>query len=608
MIGYGALRDLASSRSTASSRWHGAAVGSLCGFGLGAWEAGLLGSAHGEYLTATAESVLVVLAPVLVYAIGGWLLGLVVARALWMRVLSVIGLLILLRLRYDGVGFHAWPLVTGALVFLLCEYGSIRCARSVWLGPTLIAAALVVASIAFTQLARTPRDERAGAHSATAHASPNAPNVVLVTWDTVRGDSWPALGGKGLDTPALDALIHEGVLLENLRSVAPVTAPAHLSILSGLYPITHGLRSNGDAAPPNPSLRLPELLAARGYDTGAFVSNYSLQGRFGFERGFAAFADRPSPHPIARALALAWQGCVLLRRTLPARLSAAAYQTEGAVTLERALGWYAETRTPAFLWVHFYDAHFPYEPKEPYRARALARAAEGPAAADARSQQLRALQRGEIEQLDDLLARLRIGLEAKDPGLEHTLVVLVADHGECFGEGGILHAHHESLYDATQHIGGVVRLPSSDSNAPRGVRIGEPTSQIDFLPSLCAYLGVDPPAGLLGRSFLRTESMPASTPRGLYMETFQRELGAGRMHAWWEDGWKYVRTLTGAEHLLRMHDGQEIDVATAEPQKLAALRAQLDAFLATQHATASSERELSAQDNSALQALGYAGD
>jgi arylsulfatase A-like enzyme len=456
-----------------------------------------------------------------------------------------------------------------------------------------------------------------------------ASDFVLVTWDTVRADSLPCFGGDGLDTPALDRLVREGALFTDCRAVAPSTAPAHASILSGVMPPQHGLRSNGDAAPPGrPEApvppRLPEQLAAAGWRTGGFVSTWVLRHDYGFDRGFHRFDDRGDRTPFERYFGRFHFGSMLARKFIPAKVRESGTHTPGRTTLARAKEWLAAVESPAqplFLWTHFYDAHLPFTPESPFRERTAARANEGPRAVDPSQQAALVAQRAEIELLDALLGELLAALEQRDPGLKRTWVALVADHGECFGEGGHV-GHHRVLYDATQHVVLAVRPPTGTPDLSTGVRIDQPCNQIDVTPTLLDAAGLAPafqasaletasPASETegARSLLpawRGEAPPDdSEPRGFYMEAFQAELGDRRLQGWSQRGWDLVRGLDGTVELFAPDQAAPVDVSHRHPEMVQRLTARLDAWLAAHPPLATETRVLTDEEKAALDALGY---
>ena len=103
---------------------------------------------------------------------------------------------------------------------------------------------------------------------------------------------------------------------------------------------------------------------------------------------------------------------------------------------------------------------------------------------------------GEISQVDAQIGRLLAGLRACRRW-ENTIVLLVSDHGECFGEGG-LHFDHHGLYDAVTRVAMILRLP-----AVPPARVSALVSHEDVLSTLCEAANLPrPPYELTGRSML----------------------------------------------------------------------------------------------------------
>ncbi len=598
--------------------FHGAALGALAGGLAGAAEAAGFATAQSQYIRSFAESLAVFGTPVWIGVAGGLLGGLLLARlfarAPMLIVLPFLGVVAaVLRWRRTDFAGGAWrttALVAAVgMVVLTLQRRPSRPHRVVGAALALLLA-WPLAALAALALAReeTPPIAAARPAAASTPLAQDAPErVVLVTWDTVRADVLPVFGGGGLATPNLDRLASEGILFEKTLAVAPITGPAHLSILTGLEPPRHGLRSNGDPAPAAVGPHLAALLQGAGFTTAGFVSNLALMRRSGFDRGFSLFDDRPAAPPLARLISMARLGSTFLQRLLPAELAAAAHQTPGEETLRRAKEWLATAPPRAFLWTHFYDAHAPYDPHEPYASRTRARADEGLRAVDPRAQADVISQRGEIEHLDALLGELREALETSDPGLEKTLLLVVADHGECFGEGG-LRGHHQSLLHATQHVPLLIRTHGAHPQHATlaGLRVSDATSQIDVLPTVLAAVGLPAEQEAHGIDLL-TLAMGGEAPaRGFYLEAFQHALGGKRLQGWTEAGWKYLRDQAGHEQLLRLAaDGRETHVD--DNGRLADLRARLDAWIAEHpQAGGAGSAPLSSADAEALKALGYA--
>src|SRR6266496_1656854 len=117
-------------------------------------------------------------------------------------------------------------------------------------------------------------------------------NVLLITIDTLRADALGAYGNTTVSTPWLDRLSAGGVRFSRAMAQSVVTLPSHANILSGRYPFRHGVRENSGFRFPADVETMATLLKARGYRTGAFVSAFPLDVRFGLGRGFDVYDDR----------------------------------------------------------------------------------------------------------------------------------------------------------------------------------------------------------------------------------------------------------------------------------------------------------------------------
>ena len=117
-------------------------------------------------------------------------------------------------------------------------------------------------------------------------------NVVLVTFDTLRRDRVGAYASGTHLTPTLDALAAAGIVYTRAFSHAPLTLPAHTSILTGRTPPAHGVRNNGSFRLGDDVPTMATVLKGAGYRTGAFVGAFVLDARFGLARGFDGYDDR----------------------------------------------------------------------------------------------------------------------------------------------------------------------------------------------------------------------------------------------------------------------------------------------------------------------------
>jgi len=115
--------------------------------------------------------------------------------------------------------------------------------------------------------------------------------VVLITIDTLRADHLGCYGHDRVKTPNIDKLAEEGVLFEQCMTVAPTTLPSHASIITGLYPIYHGVHDNGTFKLDQRFTTLAEVLKSNGYQMGVFVSAFPVSKAFGLNQGFDVYDD-----------------------------------------------------------------------------------------------------------------------------------------------------------------------------------------------------------------------------------------------------------------------------------------------------------------------------
>ena len=244
------------------------------------------------------------------------------------------------------------------------------------------------------------------------------PSLLLLTLDTTRADSLGSYGAKDAKTPNLDALARRGTRFERALTAAPLTFPAHASLLTGLDPPFHGVRDNGTAILPESLPTLATILGGRGYATAAFISSRVLDRRFGLARGFETYDER---------MAAERQG----EHGYPER--------DARAVTSAALEWLSRRARgrPFFLWVHYYDPHSPYAPPGDWKGTSTERRYAG-----------------EVAYMDREIGRLLAGI----PALSNTIVAAVGDHGEMLGEHGE-RDHGILLYRASLEVPLIVAGP-----------------------------------------------------------------------------------------------------------------------------------------------------
>ncbi len=372
------------------------------------------------------------------------------------------------------------------------------------------------------------------------------PSLVLVTLDTTRADHLGSYGWTYAKTPNLDALARRGVRFARCDTAAPITLPSHATLLTGLYPLRHGVRDNGIFALPAGVETVATRLAAAGYDTAAVVSAVVLARRHGLDRGFRIYDD-----DLGADTAAAGGG------------QGPASERSAEATTAAALAALARLRSPFFLWVHYFDPHEDYRPPERFAGLG------GPTP----------LYDGEIAYVDEQLGALFRALPAG------TAVAVVADHGEMLDEHG--ESTHGLLpYRAARRVPLILAGPG----APAG-RVDECLVRTaDVAPTLLAWAGVAAPGGLDGAPLLPLAPTTASTSspgcdRTSYTESFL---------PYFAYGWYPLRTLSDGRSLylrgprpslysLPDDPAEEHDLAAGRPAETAAWERRLRGLVGAAH-------------------------
>lgn len=467
------------------------------------------------------------------------------------------------------------------------------------------------------------------APAAASAATPPRPSaIVLVTVDTLRADR-VSFGGYALPTtPFLDRLASEGVIFDRAYATSSWTPPTMASIFTGVPPMTHGVVSGEiteskalrQPVLPESLLTLAELARVLAFRTLGVASNRHLTVELGFAQGFDRFFDPPS---------------FLSGEVVNEQARALLAQEYGA-------GWKQAWRSrPLFLWLHYFDPHDPYLPDpawiqrhapgaqdrgplSPARLvmRDLKRRFPEPDAALAAA--IRPFYDSEVHRTDRVFAALWNEL-APDGNV---LLILTADHGEEIVDHGKL-GHSQSLYEE------LVRVPLLfwwPRGLPAGVRVDQPVSVLDLLPTLHDLLGQPVPPSLAGRSLAplwrgKVAGEPASDPAASPARPVFLELQAPKPSRWAIiDGYrKLILDPTTPATLsipaastapvvelydLRSDPGETINLAARQPVEVERLRGELRSW-ARQHPLAPDQKTRDRKDEALrkeLEALGYLGN
>ena len=313
------------------------------------------------------------------------------------------------------------------------------------------------------------------------------PHIVIIAIDSLRADHLGCYGYRMNTSPAIDALAHESVVFERAFAAGIPTMPSFTTLYTGLHPYRHGIVSHAGERQLSDEIRtLPQLARQRGYLTAA-CDNLVVQGDgrgTWFARGYdhyAGFVYKP-------------------------------FGTQSTWITDRARGFIernaaARQERPLFLFLHYWDPHSPYGPLPPFDTlhyrpgsgevdlRDVYAIAPDYYAAFLGDMRLRhaedyayvvAQYDGEISQVDAQVARVVATLKEQEMW-DNTILLLLSDHGEAFGEGGLYFDHH-GLYDAVTRVPLMLHAPGQQPG-----RIAALVSTEDVLPTLCDLVGLAPP-------------------------------------------------------------------------------------------------------------------
>ena len=349
-------------------------------------------------------------------------------------------------------------------------------------------------------------------------------NLIVISLDTLRPDRLEAYGYPKPTSPNLAAFAREALTFERAYSASGVTAESHMSLFTSLYPSAHRVAAGLPVRPLAGGIpTLAEVLSQQGYATGGFHDGGYVAPEYGFDRGFDAYRHQPFPYA-------SWRS---------------------------TLDWIRERGdAPFFLFLHTYHAHDPYTPGPGLRElfapgytgaivsdrQALWSAARELCAGRSDCRVWRESQRlywsridrgdprdlayvsglydAQIRELDTAFLRVSLAIR-KLP--RDTLVVVLSDHGEAFGEHG--EVLHTTLHEEITRVPLLVRHPRARDTWGR--RAAQPVSLVDVAPSLLDWLGFAAPASFQGRALAGAPASlavpgPAAPPREILSEYLTR--------------------------------------------------------------------------------------
>lgn len=412
---------------------------------------------------------------------------------------------------------------------------------------------------------------------ATGNFASRPANVLLVSIDTLRADHLSCYGYERATSPNIDALAKSGVLFEQAYSHSPKTAISHMALMTSLVPEAHGVRqweASGAVRLSDDIPTLATLLKQQGYATAGITAGGHVRGELGFDQGMDSYV---TSGPVERAY------------------TRAAQWIEAIVSKEKP--------PPFFLFLHTYEVHDPYVPKEPYRSlftdpgyagkivssyKGLTALAKGgwenrhaaywqrvdrDSAADV--QHLRDLYDGSIRRVDEQLGNLLDRMDALGVR-DDTLIVVLSDHGEEFLEHGEF--LHEQIYQELLHVPLIMAFPATKRASLQNRRESRVVRLIDVAPTILSVLGFPAPGHYQGSDLASLLGNETDTPGEV--------LSSWRMGGWQalrSGNWKLIRKADATGTALELFDveqdpGEQHDRASDSAAVAMSMADRLDAL------------------------------
>lgn len=435
-------------------------------------------------------------------------------------------------------------------------------------------------------------------------------NVLLITLDTTRADRLGFFGYPGSYTPNLDNIASRGVSFINTYSTSGMTAMAHASILTGLYPHKHGVRvfygPTGNYL--YESVRtLAGILGEAGYKTGGFVSAFTASKHYGLDKGFDTFQSNLEVDKMPDAPKKPYgKTNVFLRE--PYRRE----QRRGDAVTDEALEWVINVEAPYFLWVHYFDPHDPslLPPDEAAGLFGVQAPQPGPGLMSPQSRL--ELYDPEIYYMDYQIGRLLNKLKAYGH-LDDTVIAVLSDHGQGLMDHGWL--QHRLLYQEQIKIPFMLIIPDLPSPhiCPSIAR------NVDLMPTLLSILNIDIPEQIDGVDLIPLIRNQNNSDNYAYAEALntldnflpQRlpDKHKDLLFCLVENDWKLIYHLMHPENSelynLSLDPGEKNNLYFNHPEIAERLREKIEETGALEIETVQRDQGMNPNTFSALKSLGY---
>lgn len=421
----------------------------------------------------------------------------------------------------------------------------------------------------------------------------DAPDVLFITWDTTRVDHLSTYGYYRPTSPWLTEFASEAVRFDWWIVPMSTTLPSHTTMFTGLQPGEHGILANamvtGERFVPSEKMEsLPAFLGERGYLVAGFVGAAPLKKTSGMSAGFHVWSEPAQPSRL------------------------------GGETVDNAIAWLdqAPDDRPVFLWVHFYDPHYPYKSSPKYksmfktddqaRENALARGII--TSKDGGDKRLGPINiyDGQIRYTDDQTRRL-VDRWKTERGWDRTIAVLAADHGEGLHQHG--HHQHGVTWHEQLHSPLLIRAPGVEARV-----VDQPVAGHDLLPTMLGMVDLPDEDVLIAQATGQDVLASSFQVKPVFSRTSARQTkhGAPDLYALTDRTTKAVLHPDSRVELYDLStDPHELtDIAKRDPERAEKARVAIERMLAEQQARADAlgagkMEKLDDQTLSELAELGY---
>ncbi len=406
----------------------------------------------------------------------------------------------------------------------------------------------------------------------------SAPNVVLISVDTLRPDHLGCYGYAHPTSPNLDRLAEASLVFDDMICEVPLTGPSFCAMMTSRFPRETGVTRNGIRLPEDVPT-VAESFSAAGYETICVTSNWTLKGKLsGLDRGFGEYDDRFSKKRwgIIKSERGAEEVTALALKLLEAR----------------------DQERPLFAWFHYSDPHAPYELHKGFEVT------DPDDLPNDRRGRVTVKYDSEIAYVDSSIADVLAALPT-----ENTYVVFVGDHGESLWEHDYL-GHGRRIYQEGLRIPFMISGPGiqpgrSDART-RGIDVGPTLLGLASLEAAPGMYGVD----VLGEDIPETRVRVIETYRGAVLNVpgvkeIMSNMGP-QLQGILIDGWKLVTNGKRSQlYHLERDPGELENIAHLHPELVAAFTKQIRDWNDAVANRYSDEAELSEDDVEALKSLGY---